>query len=307
MNDFALHEFATTAETLGVDPALGLATVYRRVVNASLTRIWENVFDWEHLPVLHDTYFNAVDLLDRHPDGWRVRLSRQPGNAERVQVLELSVDRANSRYRVRTLEGTGQRTEIWTQLKVLAPNATAIEVRYYLPEHAPDKVGVLGEKYRSSCQQLWTEDEAMMMHRESMLDRLARADFGSETESNAPAAPATLALGSLRDVRARLPLQVDFGGHPFRIVDVDGELIAHSTVCPHWLGPLDQVPLVDGCVSCPWHGYRFDVRTGASADGRALALRRAPVVAVDDVTDRVMLIAVDEVTDRVMLITPSPA
>ena len=50
-----------------------------------------------------------------------------------------------------------------------ATYATAIEVRYYLPEHQPDKVAILGEKYRCSCQQLWSEDEAMMRHREAML------------------------------------------------------------------------------------------------------------------------------------------
>jgi nitrite reductase/ring-hydroxylating ferredoxin subunit len=34
-------------------------------------------------------------------------------------------------------------------------------------------------------------------------------------------------------------------------------------VCPHFGGPLDDAPVDDrGIVTCPWHGYRFDVRTG---------------------------------------------
>ncbi len=57
-----------------------------------------------------------------------------------------------------------------------------------------------------------------------------------------------------------------------RTVVIGGVTLRHATVCPHLGGPLDG-PVVDGCVTCPWHGYRFDVRTGCSADGRRLSLR----------------------------------
>ena len=49
----------------------------------------------------------------------------------------------------------------------------------------------------------------------------------------------------------------------------------------HWLGPLEDAAVHDGCITCPWHGYRFDVRTGASADGRGLRLGAAPRVAIE--------------------------
>ena len=148
--------------------------------------------------------------------------------------------------------------------------------KFVVGEVAPDRVSERGGVF------------APLTHRESMLDRLARAD-SRRVDASSP--PAALSLGSIGEVRGRLPLAVEFGGHSFRIVDIDGELVAHSTVCPHWLGPLDQAPLVDGCVTCPWHGYRFDVRSGASADGHALTLRRGPVVAIDTEADRVTLIA----------------
>ena len=32
---------------------LVIAAVYKREVAASLERVWENVYDWEHLPFLH--------------------------------------------------------------------------------------------------------------------------------------------------------------------------------------------------------------------------------------------------------------
>jgi nitrite reductase/ring-hydroxylating ferredoxin subunit len=84
---------------------------------------------------------------------------------------------------------------------------------------------------------------------------------------------------------------VTFGGHPFRIIALDDELIAHSTVCPHWLGPLDAAtPDELGCIRCPWHGYGFDVRSGHSTDGRNLQLAPAPRVAIDPISGTVSLL-----------------
>jgi nitrite reductase/ring-hydroxylating ferredoxin subunit len=274
-----MHVFAVSAPELGVDPSLHLVTTYRRTVQASIERIWENVFDWEHLPVLHESYFNKVQLLQSHENGWQVQLTRQPGAADRAQLLELQVDREHTRYRVRTLAGTGTGTQIWTLLKVLGPRETAIEVRYYLPEQRPDRVAELGDKYRCSCQQLWDEDEQMMQHRERMLHTPA-----------APSPETTVALGPVEEVRQRLPLLVTFAGQQFRIVAVEGELLAHSTICPHWLGPLDTAAVDEfGCIRCPWHGYLFDVRTGQSVDGRGLRLSQAPEVYIDPVSGMVEL------------------
>jgi nitrite reductase/ring-hydroxylating ferredoxin subunit len=40
---------------------------------------------------------------------------------------------------------------------------------------------------------------------------------------------------------------------------------------------------------CPWHGYRFDLRTGCSADGRALALSPGLRVRVSEGSHEVLL------------------
>ena len=72
---------------------LYLAETYRRRVGASLSRIWENVLDWEHLPALHSGSFNAVELVDADSGGWRIRLTPQPGGTADAQVLRLDTDR----------------------------------------------------------------------------------------------------------------------------------------------------------------------------------------------------------------------
>src|SRR5271167_488471 len=266
---------------LKVPAALALAATYSREVGVGVDRIWENVLDWEHLPALHEMYFDQVRLVEAGNWGWRVELTMTPGLAGRRMLLELRIDRANARYCVRTLAGEGAGTEIWTLLQALGPHRTAIEARFYLREHRPERLAVLGEKYRSSHARLWDQDEAMMMRREALSVRGRR---------RRKAAAAPLALGALCELRQRLPLLVEFDGEPFRLLELeDGALVAHGTICPHWLGPLEDAAPENGKLRCPWHGYLFDVRTGTSADGRGYRLAPAPLVVVDPVTGEVAL------------------
>ena len=48
----------------------------------------------------------------------------------------------------------------------------------------------------------------------------------------------------------------------------DGELFAVSRRCRHQLGDLSKGSLdADGCLVCPWHQSRYDVRSGAMVSG----------------------------------------
>ena len=99
-----------------------------------------------------------------------------------------------------------------------------------------------------------------------------------------------VSLGPIAELRQRLPLTLEIGGTPFRILALEGgEIVAHSTVCPHWRGPLDACLPQAGILQCPWHGYRFDLRTGLSADGRFYRLAPTVRVDVDATTGEVML------------------
>ncbi len=179
-------------QTLRVAPSLELAVTWRRKIRAGIERIWENVFDWEHLPVLHEMYFDAVELIEIGYWGWRVALTKHPGTLDRRMVLELWADRENARYRVQTLSGDGAGTEIWTLLTPAGPRRTAVEVRYYLPERHPRRLAALAGKCRASCAQLWDEDEAMMVRREEMTARAAKGRPGSG---------AAVSLGPLAELR----------------------------------------------------------------------------------------------------------
>ena len=68
-------------------------------------------------------------------------------------------------------------------------------------------------------------------------------------------------LGDIREKRARI---VTLGGERVAVFRYDGKVSAISNVCQHQNGPLGEGKIVDGCVTCPWHGYQYLPETGAS-------------------------------------------
>jgi nitrite reductase/ring-hydroxylating ferredoxin subunit len=248
---------------------LTCVAIYERPVRVGIERVWENVRDWEHLPWLHGGSFRAIDLVDEADWGWKARIGLQPGDGPEI-LLELVIE-SDRRYVSRTLEGAAAGTEIWTTLEPRGPDLTDVRVEFHVPdvpEGAADRIGV---GYTALYTKLWDEDEEMMQWRSTQLARRGVAEA------------ATVDLGPVEDLRARLPRVVEFAGRPFRIVADGDALLAHAALCPHMLGPLDGCAVEDGAVVCPWHGYRFDVRSGRQlAPSDRLRLAPAPRVVVED-------------------------
>ena len=55
---------------------------------------------------------------------------------------------------------------------------------------------------------------------------------------------------------------VDLANERVCIVNVEGNYYAIGNVCTHVGGPLNEGTLEGHEVECPWHGSKFDVRTG---------------------------------------------
>jgi hypothetical protein len=210
--------------------------VYDRTVHASLARVRENVLDWEHLPWLHQETFAHVRLLERRAAGWLAESSLRGAQRPEVFVLDVAFEPDGLTYHSRTIDGRGAGTDIVTRLEEIGPRETRVHVEFLVPDVPRDRADAVGAAFVHLYSRLWDEDEAMMRRRQSFLDgRLANRT---------------------------------------RDVEVDGTRLRCGTVCPHRGGPLELARLEDGCITCPWHGYRFDVRTGRSADGRGLQLGR---------------------------------
>ncbi|HET7148426.1 MAG TPA: Rieske 2Fe-2S domain-containing protein [Candidatus Nitrosopolaris sp.] len=70
-------------------------------------------------------------------------------------------------------------------------------------------------------------------------------------------------VANKRDLQEGGLLKVESGGKPVVLSMVKGKVYAIDAVCSHEGGPLEEGTLEGYEVECPWHGSKFDVRTGA--------------------------------------------
>jgi nitrite reductase/ring-hydroxylating ferredoxin subunit len=68
------------------------------------------------------------------------------------------------------------------------------------------------------------------------------------------------------------------------VAHVDGEWYATQAHCLHLQGPLGHGEIREHVLTCPWHGWQYDVRTGLNEFDHALQIQTYPVrVEGDDV------------------------
>ena len=70
---------------------------------------------------------------------------------------------------------------------------------------------------------------------------------------------------------------VDVAGRSIAVFNVRGRFYAIDNLCPHRGGPLGEGDVEGNIVVCPWHGWRWDVTTGANANNPAVKVGCYPV------------------------------
>lgn len=70
------------------------------------------------------------------------------------------------------------------------------------------------------------------------------------------------AVASAEDVPAGSALECVADGRIVAVFHVDDTWHALDGICPHQGGPLGKGKLAGCIVTCPWHGWQFDVATG---------------------------------------------
>ena len=70
-------------------------------------------------------------------------------------------------------------------------------------------------------------------------------------------------------------------GQIVALFNVEGTIYAMDGICPHQGGPLGQGALQGCVVTCPWHGWQYNVTTGAHMSNRSIVHPTLPV-RVDD-------------------------
>ena len=81
---------------------------------------------------------------------------------------------------------------------------------------------------------------------------------------------------------------VEAGGTSVALFNVDGDFHALDNTCLHQGGPLGEGLCEATTVTCPWHGWQYDVSTGDCLNAPGLAVDKYEVrVDGDDVQVKV--------------------
>jgi nitrite reductase/ring-hydroxylating ferredoxin subunit len=71
--------------------------------------------------------------------------------------------------------------------------------------------------------------------------------------------------------------EVDVNGKALAIANVGGTFHAIDNTCIHRGGPLGDGPLEGKIVTCPWHGWQYDVTTGKVGQNPSVGVACYPV------------------------------
>jgi nitrite reductase/ring-hydroxylating ferredoxin subunit len=82
--------------------------------------------------------------------------------------------------------------------------------------------------------------------------------------------PDWICIADVRDCPPGATLECVAGDRIVALYNVDGQFHALDGICPHQGGPLGKGKLTGCIITCPWHGWQFDVVTGQHQTSQSL-------------------------------------
>jgi nitrite reductase/ring-hydroxylating ferredoxin subunit len=201
-----------------------------RDVGASAQRAIEDELDWEHLPYTHRTTFSGVSPISADRNGWEADVTLIDGTAMRMKVT-LDEDRLG--YTNATFAEGVENGRAVCRINETGTDSCRMSLRFFVPESPDLDKDAVGAFYEELFGRLIDEDEPKMIYTTKAREAGAAAHKQRRT--------AVLA---------------------------DGDEIEVPVVCPHQGLPLNCEPDAKGVMTCPWHGYQFDARTGECLSGQ---------------------------------------
>ncbi len=245
---------------------------YVRKLPVSMARMMENAYDWEHLPFVHQSSFSSIVLIESGSWGWRAEVSLPPVGSDNFQIIELLVDAPRNYWATTVLAGEGEGIQIHTQATELSRDGIEVDIRFYLPKAPAESLQseLILNYLRTQYGQLYDEDLGLMEGRQFALDQ-------NQKPIPTAASPAEVLIGRVTDMNPNQSYIIELGRDLFAVRYWQRRWIIHSAICPHRLGPLGTAKIdSDGAITCPWHGYRFDIESGKNYSGKCASLKAAP-------------------------------
>jgi nitrite reductase (NADH) small subunit len=95
-------------------------------------------------------------------------------------------------------------------------------------------------------------------------------------------------VAALADVKSGQGIVAEAKGKTLAVFNVDGTIHAIDNTCCHRDGPLGEGELEGDIVTCPWHGWRYNVTTGACMNNPSAKVE-AYQVQIDGIDVKVLL------------------
>jgi nitrite reductase (NADH) small subunit len=107
-------------------------------------------------------------------------------------------------------------------------------------------------------------------------------------EAPASGTPTFQRIGSISALRDKGNFAANVAGRRLAVFHVEDAVVVTPARCPHAKGPIQDGEVNGVLLTCPWHGYTFNLKTGACDDDPDLVLQRFEVrVDGDDILVRI--------------------
>ena len=87
----------------------------------------------------------------------------------------------------------------------------------------------------------------------------------------------TISVAKITELQPGSCLSVEAESVGLALCNVNGTIYALDNTCPHAEGPLGEGCLEGELIECPWHGWRYNVRTGERPENPEIKIACYPV------------------------------
>ena len=85
-------------------------------------------------------------------------------------------------------------------------------------------------------------------------------------------------VAEVTDIPAGQGKIFELDGNQVAVWNLGGNFFAFQNVCPHRGGPVGEGELEGNVITCPWHGWQFDVTTCTNTTNPAARLTKYDVL-----------------------------
>lgn len=242
---------------------------YLKVIPYLFDVILDQYFDYEHIAHVHPTTLGEYVLLENT----RQRIVyEQRWPADRFGRRAIS--RVVQTYRppgdiwFEFVAGKHRGTRVHSELRP-HPEGTEVTETYHLPWLPNWSIlrRLIAPAVIRFVERVWEEDLRAGVCIGGWPGILNQPSRGGAETWRQPLKPGRYRVGPAAKFVPGSLTAVETPGGPVLIVRAPDRFLATHPTCPHTGGPLELGQLDDGCLTCPWHGARFDAAGGQALHG----------------------------------------